>query len=84
MKYLSLFTPFCRDEISSGDELIPAKKTGMKFHPGIKKGKKRCETHNPRIEFYNGHVFTRFLTHILNILFNFNMLNIMNVRRKTL
>ena len=40
MKYLSLFTPFCRDEISSGDELIPAKKTGMKFHPGIKKGKK--------------------------------------------
>ena len=39
VKCLLLFTPFCRDEISSQDELIPVKKTGMKFHPGMKKRK---------------------------------------------
>ena len=33
LKCLSLFTHFCRDEISSQDELILVKKTGMKFHP---------------------------------------------------
>ena len=31
---------FYRDEISSRDELIPVKKTGMKFHSGMKKRKK--------------------------------------------
>ena len=40
VKCLSLFTRFCRDEISSRDELIPVKKTGMKFQPGMKKRKK--------------------------------------------
>ena len=34
---LLLFTRFCRDEISSRDELIPVRKTAMKFHPGMKK-----------------------------------------------
>ena len=41
VKYLLLFTRFCRDEISSRDELIPVKKTETKFHPWMKKGKKR-------------------------------------------
>ena len=36
VKCLLLFTSFCRDEISSPDELISIKKTGMKFHSGIK------------------------------------------------
>ena len=40
VKCLLLFTQFCQDEILSLDELIPVKKTGMKFHPGMKKGKK--------------------------------------------
>ena len=40
MKYLLLLTRFCRDEISSRDELITVKKTGMKFYPGMKKRKK--------------------------------------------
>ena len=41
VKCLLLFTHFCRDEISSRDELIPVKKTEMKFHPEMKKKKKR-------------------------------------------
>ena len=36
VKCFLLFTRFCRDEISSRDELIPVKKRGMKFHPGMK------------------------------------------------
>ena len=40
VKCLLLFTRFCRDEILSQDELIHLKKTGMKFHPGMKKRKK--------------------------------------------
>ena len=39
LRCLLLFTCFCRDEISSQDELILVKKTGMKFHPELK-GKK--------------------------------------------
>ena len=34
VKFLLPFTRFCRGEISSQNELIPVKKTGMKFHPG--------------------------------------------------
>ena len=41
VNYILLFTRFCRDEVSSRDELIPVKKTGMKFHPGMKKNKTR-------------------------------------------
>ena len=41
VKCLFVFTRFCRDEISSRDELIPVKKTVMKFHPGDEKKKKR-------------------------------------------
>ena len=37
VKRLLLCARFCRDEILSRDELIPVKKTGMKFHPGMKK-----------------------------------------------
>ena len=40
VKCLLLFTRFCRDEISSRDELIPGWKTGMRFYPGMKKRKK--------------------------------------------
>ena len=40
VKCILLFTRFCRDEISSWDELIPGWKTGMKFHPRMKKRKK--------------------------------------------
>ena len=43
VKCLLLITRFCRDEISSPHELIPFKKTGMKFHPGMKKRKKTCK-----------------------------------------
>ena len=39
VKCLLLFTRFCRDEISFRDKLIG--KTGMKFHPGMIKRKKR-------------------------------------------
>ena len=41
VKYFLLFTYFCRDDISSRDELIHVKKTAMKFHPGMKKRKTR-------------------------------------------
>ena len=37
VKCLLLFTRFCRDEISSRDQLIPVKKTELNFHPGMKK-----------------------------------------------
>ena len=40
VKCLLLFTPFSRDEISSQDELIAVKKTGMKFYARMKKRKK--------------------------------------------
>ena len=40
VKCLLLFICFCRDKISSRDELIPVKKAGMKFHLGMKKRKK--------------------------------------------
>ena len=40
VKCLLLFTHFCRDEISSRDELIPEWKTGMRFYLGLKKRKK--------------------------------------------
>ena len=40
MKCLLLFTRFCQNEISSRNELILGWKTGMKFHPGMKKRKK--------------------------------------------
>ena len=42
VKCLWLFTRFCLDEISSQDVLIPVKKTGMKFHSGMKRKKKSC------------------------------------------
>ena len=45
VKCLLLFTRFCRDKISSQDELIPLKTTGMKFHPGMKK--RRVNTSSP-------------------------------------
>ena len=41
MKCILLFKRFCRDEISSRDVLIPVKKTEMKFHPGLKKKRKK-------------------------------------------
>ena len=41
VKCLLLFTRFCLDEISSRDELSPVKKTWIKFHPGMKKKKKK-------------------------------------------
>ena len=40
VKYFLLFSCFCRDEISSWKEHNPVKKTGMRFHPGMKKRKK--------------------------------------------
>ena len=42
VKCLWLFTRFGLDEISSQDVLIPVKKTGMKFHSGMKRKKKSC------------------------------------------
>ena len=44
---LLLFTRFCRDEISSRNELISVKKTGMKFHLGRRK---RCVNTSTRDE----------------------------------
>ena len=38
--YPCLFERMPTREISSWDELIPVKKTEMKFHPGMKKRKK--------------------------------------------
>ena len=45
MKCFLLFARFRRDEISSRDELIRAKKTGMKLNPGalLQKVKSRKE-----------------------------------------
>ena len=42
---LLLFTRFCRDE------LIPVKKTGMKYHPGMRKRKKDVLTLYPGMKF---------------------------------
>ena len=49
------------------------KRQGWNFILGWKKEKKDAQRYNPGIEFYNEHVFTWFLAHILNILSNFNM-----------
>ena len=62
VKCLLLFTRFCRDEIWSRDErqgwnFIPERKTGMKFHPGMKKRKKDVLTLHPGMKFYNEYVF---------------------------
>ena len=43
VKCLLLFTRFCRNEISSRDELILGWKTGMSFHPVMIKRKKTCK-----------------------------------------
>ena len=43
-KYLLLFTRFCRDEILSRDELIPAKKTDEISLRDEKKKKRRVNT----------------------------------------
>ena len=40
VKCLLLFTRFCRDEIPSQGKLIPIKKVGRKFDPGMRKRKK--------------------------------------------
>ena len=58
VKCLLLLTRFCRDETSYRNELIPVKKTGMKFHPGMKKRKKDVETLHPGMTLYNEHIFT--------------------------
>ena len=42
-KCLLLFTRFRRDEILCRDELIPVKKTGIRYLPGIKKKEKKHE-----------------------------------------
>ena len=44
VKWQLLFTRSCRDEVSSWDELIPAKKTGTKFHVGMKNEEKKRES----------------------------------------
>ena len=59
MKCHLQFTSFCRDEISSQNELIPVKKTGMKFHHGMKKRKKDVQTFHPGMEFWKEHVFLK-------------------------
>ena len=52
MKCLLLFTHCCQDEISTWDELILVKKTGVKFHPGTKKKRKKyMQTLNPGMKF---------------------------------
>ena len=53
VKYLLLllFTPFCQHEISSRDELIHVKKTGMKFYPVMKKEKKTSKRFTPGWSF---------------------------------
>ena len=65
VKFLLLFTRFHQDEISSRNELIPVKKTEMRFHHGMKKKKRRCVN--------TKHNFASFFTHLLNMLSNFNM-----------
>ena len=50
-KCLLLFTRFCRDEISSQDELILVRNTGLKFHPGMTKRKKTNEHFIPGLNF---------------------------------
>ena len=43
VKCLSLFTRFCRDKISSRDELTFVKKTRLKLYFSTKKEKKTCK-----------------------------------------
>ena len=67
VKCLLLFTRFCRDKISSRDELIPVKKTGMKFPPGMKKRRvntlhKKC----PYSELFWSALFPHFPAFRLN------------------
>ena len=57
VKYLLLFTHICRNVISSQDELIPVKKTEMKFHPGMKKKKKRRVNTSSRDEILKWECF---------------------------
>ena len=74
MSLTVLFTRFCRDEISPRDELIHVKKTGMKFHFGIKKKKKRRINTSSRDEnLKRAFFFLIFNVCIPNILSKFNM-----------
>ena len=50
VKWILLFTRFCRDQTSFPDELIPVKKAGMKIPPGMKKRHKRLEDTSSRDE----------------------------------
>ena len=65
MKYLLLFTHFCRDKISSLEELTTVKKTRKEdvriFHPGMRFYDERWAN------------FYLILEAWLNILFNFDM-----------
>ena len=65
----SLFTRFRRDEISSREELFDRDK----FILGWKEEKKDMSTLHSGMRFYNEHVFTKFLNHLLNMLSSFNM-----------
>ena len=56
---LLLFTRFFLDEILSPDELIPVKKTGMKWDPRIKKRRKKEGKQFILVKkIENGQVFT--------------------------
>ena len=50
-KNLLLFTRFCVGEISLRDELTSELKTGMRFHPKMKKRKNDVRTLHPRMKF---------------------------------
>ena len=73
VKYLLLFRRFCRDEILSWDELIPVKKTGMKFHPRMKKRNKRCVNISFQDEILKWAFLKNFWRMCSNILFKVNM-----------
>ena len=81
MKCLLLFTCCCQDEISTWDELIPVKKTGVKFHPGTKKKEKNtCKHLIQGWNFKMSMFFFNFWTYVFKYAFSkLKCLNIMGV-----
>ena len=69
---LTVYTLFPRWNFIPGGT-HPCSKDGDEVSSRYEERKKRCTSTSSRDEFCNEHVFTYFLTHVLNMLSNFNM-----------
>ena len=83
VKSLLLFTRFCRDEISSQDELILVRNTGLRFHSGMTQRKKTYEHFIPGLHFAMSMLLLDFWR-MCSIYFpTLTYLNVMKVKRNT-